>query len=78
MVRRGTLIALIRDPGWKKIRILDKHPGSATLLSDSPSVPDSGFFGKNGRGGGIRFLPDPHEGFPSSRARREHTTNSSN
>ena len=21
----------IRDPGWEKIRILDKHPGSATL-----------------------------------------------
>jgi hypothetical protein len=21
----------IRDPGWKKIRIRDKHPGSATL-----------------------------------------------
>jgi hypothetical protein len=23
----------IRDPGWKKIRIWDKHPGSATLLA---------------------------------------------
>jgi hypothetical protein len=22
----------IRDPGWVKIRILDKHTGSATLL----------------------------------------------
>ncbi len=22
----------IRDPGWVKIRIQDKHPGSATLL----------------------------------------------
>jgi hypothetical protein len=22
----------IRDPGWVKIRIWDKHPGSATLL----------------------------------------------
>jgi hypothetical protein len=22
----------IRDPGWVKIRIRDKHPGSATLL----------------------------------------------
>jgi hypothetical protein len=22
----------IRDPGWGKIRIRDKHPGSATLL----------------------------------------------
>jgi hypothetical protein len=21
----------IRDPGWKKIQIRDKHPGSATL-----------------------------------------------
>jgi hypothetical protein len=21
----------IRDPGWEKIRIRDKHPGSATL-----------------------------------------------
>ncbi len=23
----------IRDPGWVKIRIRDKHPGSATLVS---------------------------------------------
>jgi hypothetical protein len=23
----------IRDPGWVKIRIRDKHPGSATLLA---------------------------------------------
>jgi len=23
----------IRDPGWVKIRIRDKHPGSATLIS---------------------------------------------
>jgi hypothetical protein len=23
----------IRDPGWKKIRIWDKHPGSASLLA---------------------------------------------
>jgi hypothetical protein len=22
----------IRDPGWEKIRIRDKHPGSATLV----------------------------------------------
>jgi hypothetical protein len=27
----------IRDPGWVKIRIRDKHPGSATLpLSKKP------------------------------------------
>jgi hypothetical protein len=25
----------IRDPGWVKIRIRDKHPGSATLLVGS-------------------------------------------
>jgi hypothetical protein len=25
----------IRDPGWVKIRIRDKHPGSATLMLDS-------------------------------------------
>jgi hypothetical protein len=34
------------DPAWKKIRILDKHPGSARLLYDNLSVPDSGFFGQ--------------------------------
>jgi hypothetical protein len=28
----------IRDPGWVKIRIRDKHPGSATLPG-SESVP---------------------------------------
>jgi hypothetical protein len=30
----------IRDPGWTKIRIRDKHPGSATLyiLKDFSSV----------------------------------------
>jgi hypothetical protein len=26
------------DPGWKKNRILDKHPGSAALAGDFPSV----------------------------------------
>ncbi len=26
----------IRDPGWLKIRIRDKHPGSATLLFSTP------------------------------------------
>jgi hypothetical protein len=25
----------IRDPGWVKIRIRDKHPGSATLIKIS-------------------------------------------
>ncbi len=25
-------VCAIRDPGWVKIRIRDKHPGSATLL----------------------------------------------
>jgi hypothetical protein len=24
----------IRDPGWEKTRIRDKHPGSATLVSN--------------------------------------------
>jgi hypothetical protein len=24
----------IRDPGWEKILIRDKHPGSATLIAD--------------------------------------------
>jgi hypothetical protein len=24
----------IRDPGWVKIRIRDKHPGSATLVAE--------------------------------------------
>jgi hypothetical protein len=48
-----TFIDAIREPGWKKfgseigtgsgmekIRIQDKHPGSATLLFDTPN----GFF----------------------------------
>jgi hypothetical protein len=26
-----------RDPGWIKIRIRDKHPGSATLVEDNKS-----------------------------------------
>jgi hypothetical protein len=26
-----TLLVLLLDPGWIKIRIQDKHPGSATL-----------------------------------------------
>jgi hypothetical protein len=32
----------IRDPGWEKIRIRDKHPGSATLQSgiEVEEVPD--------------------------------------
>ncbi len=25
------LLLLLKDPGWKKIRIRDKHPGSTTL-----------------------------------------------
>jgi hypothetical protein len=33
----------IRDPGWEKIRIRDKHLGSATLLkhflTDNPAIP---------------------------------------
>jgi hypothetical protein len=28
----GSFQPWIRDPGWKKNRIRDKHPGSATLL----------------------------------------------
>jgi hypothetical protein len=28
----------IRDPGWVKIRIRDKHPGSATLEMRMPQV----------------------------------------
>jgi hypothetical protein len=29
----------IWDPGWEKIRIRDKHPGSATLLNFVPIHP---------------------------------------
>jgi hypothetical protein len=32
----------IRDPGWVKIRIRDKHPGSATLLEIIHNL--SGFY----------------------------------
>jgi hypothetical protein len=28
----------IRDPGWVKIRIRDKHPGSATLVHRTPRL----------------------------------------
>jgi hypothetical protein len=28
----------IRDPGWVKIRIRDKHPGSATLMMCMPRI----------------------------------------
>jgi hypothetical protein len=34
----GTFLTLgfgIRNPGWKKIRIRDKHPGSVTLMAFS-------------------------------------------
>ncbi len=31
----------IRDPGWVKIRIRDKHPGSATLLATVTSCIDA-------------------------------------
>jgi hypothetical protein len=30
---RQCLSLLFLDPGWVKIRIRDKHPGSATLLT---------------------------------------------
>ncbi len=33
----------IRDPGWVKIRIRDKHPGSATLPTARVADPDPGF-----------------------------------
>jgi hypothetical protein len=28
-----------QDPGWVKIRIRDKHPGSATLVADYTASP---------------------------------------
>jgi hypothetical protein len=28
------------DPGWKKIRIRDKHPGSATLVNMCTCLPE--------------------------------------
>ncbi len=40
--RRGESGSGIRDPGWVKIRIRDKHPGSATLekmLGRIPTLP---------------------------------------
>jgi hypothetical protein len=30
----------IRDPGWIKIRILDKHPGSTTLITGVNDICD--------------------------------------
>ncbi len=46
----------IRDPGWVKIRIRDKHPGSATLLtwqSDQRALDR----GDNEQAKGMRFQP---------------------
>ncbi len=31
-------LVLLLDPGWIKIRIQDKHPGSATLVNNSTIV----------------------------------------
>jgi hypothetical protein len=53
----------IRDPGWKKMKIRDKHPGSATLHIGTGSVadpdPGSGAFLTPGSGIRNRFFPDP-------------------
>jgi hypothetical protein len=37
----------IRDPGWVKIRIRDKHPGSATLLNLKALVENIAIISKN-------------------------------
>jgi hypothetical protein len=34
----------IRDPGWVKIRIRDKHPGSATLFVNPETGSGASFF----------------------------------
>jgi hypothetical protein len=34
----------IRDPGWVKIRIRDKHPGSATLLPTKKSMYGTNYY----------------------------------
>jgi len=53
----------IRDPGWEKMKIRDKHPGSATLHIGTGSVadpdPGSGAFLTPGSGIRNRFFPDP-------------------
>jgi hypothetical protein len=53
----------IRDPGWKKMKIRDKHPGSATLHKGTGSVadpdPGSGAFLTPGSGIGFFQIPDP-------------------
>ena len=55
----------IRDPGWEKMKIRDKHPGSATLHIGTGSVadpdpgsgafltPGSGMGKKSGSGSGM-------------------------
>ncbi len=48
----------IRDPGWVKIRIRDKHPGSATLLvGDLGSMPLKKKITKNKK---MQFGPKPY------------------
>ena len=57
----------IRDPGWEKMKIRDKHPGSATLHIGTGSVadPDPGSGAFLTPGSGIRNvfsgsrIPDP-------------------
>jgi len=50
----------IRDPGWEKMKIRDKHPGSATLHIGTGSVadpdPGSGAFLTPGSGIRNRFF----------------------
>jgi len=47
----------IRDPGWEKMKIRDKHPGSATLHIGTGSVADPD------PGSGIN-IPDPQHWVP--------------
>jgi hypothetical protein len=47
----------IRDPGWVKIRIQDKHPGSATLVATMHMTVSYLAFKCWGRGGGLHGSP---------------------
>ena len=59
----------IRDPGWEKMKIRDKHPGSATLHIGTGSVadpdPGSGAFLTPGSGIRNRFFPVPGSRIPN-------------
>jgi hypothetical protein len=46
----------IRDPGWVKMRILDKHSGSATHFDGTFFQPEhGGHLHGDGRGRGVRY-----------------------